>query len=603
VQADRRDAILKEALDRLEALRPSVLKNAIEPPTVELAPIKADYLNVPEGWSKIPLSMVQCDLREAVSRLELGGRFPVSAWRHERRDKATLMYEFGEGEGDSFPIVLDEEFIEMWNHIMQNDTGFTYEQAGVRKTCGSLGLYLFNMIASRARLSCSCAEALKRHEITAADYNRKAEESLGAYGTPEVRAAVIRLMVEQYLGSGNSVDAGAARPSDKVANMDYNGFVDFAHRNASKHDPVRTVADAIEEHTKVAKNASPDFEAPAAATAEDRSREGIERRIRSLEAERTGISKAAGKADREEDARDRAILRIDRQMASLRSSIKAPAAPAAKPASSDLAANVPNTQYAIHNTPTGSRHPLITVLDAFVAPVTGAEGTEAAKTLNERERREIFEAVSLLHHDRIEIFVHKGIGISPTMKKAIDDINMNLRSKTADKGGKQAEDIIVCHPAFESEEHLAKLLRNPAQGKRAVITADGLCDRGKLIGMSDLFKGTRVISLRLPEDYAALGPNDKTFYQAWAFNVGILARLIERDSGIYVRNALAGLLEGSLEGSVGDFINHLTRPETEWENPGIRISYFLGAMVRLSRKIAADYELLRLRMRTFWTAA
>jgi hypothetical protein len=250
-----------------------------------------------------------------------------------------------------------------------------------------------------------------------------------------------------------------------------------------------------------------------------------------------------------------------------------------------------------------SQHPLLTVIDEFTAPVAWKEGPGAVKPLTESQLREIYDAVNLFHQEKIEIFIHKAIGISPTMKQAIDDINKNLKSQTADKGGKQAEDIIICPPAFESEAHLAKLLKNPARGKRIIITADGACDADKLIAMGDLLNNTRTINVKLPDNYAGLKTNDKTFYQAWAVNLGILGRLIEPNSGIYVRNALANLLKGSIEGDVNTYIDNLAKPESQWKSPAERVGYFLGKMVRLSYKIAEEYELLRLRMKAFWTAA
>jgi 2-keto-3-deoxy-6-phosphogluconate aldolase len=258
---------------------------------------------------------------------------------------------------------------------------------------------------------------------------------------------------------------------------------------------------------------------------------------------------------------------------------------------------------AVHSTHDETQHPLLTVIDEFTVPVDWEKGPGVVEPLTDSQLREIYDAVNLFHQERIEIFIHKAIGISPTMKQAIGDINKNLKQGTADKGGKQAEDIIICHPAFESEEQLAKLLKNPAQGKRIILTADGVCDADKFIALGDLLKNTRTINVKLPDNYAGLKANDKTFYQAWAVNLGILGRLIEPDSGMYVRNALVNLLKGSVDGDVNEYIDNLARPENQWKSPADRIGYFLGRMVRLSYKIAEEYELLRLRMKAFWTAA
>ena len=57
------------------------------------------------------------------------------------------------------------------------------------------------------------------------------------------------------------------------------------------------------------------------------------------------------------------------------------------------------------------------------------------------------------------------------------------------------------------------------------------------------------------------------------------------------------------QSDVNEYINYLTKPEDQWQSPAIRINYFLGKIIRLSYKIAEEYELLRLRMKAFWTAA
>ena len=262
------------------------------------------------------------------------------------------------------------------------------------------------------------------------------------------------------------------------------------------------------------------------------------------------------------------------------------------------ASDVTATQRAARQSQSGL-HPLITVIDEFTAPVAYEKGPGVVK-MAESELENIYKSINLLHQDRIEIFVHKGIGLSETMKKAIIDINLNRK-----KADKDAEDVVICRPPYENEEHLAKMLSvAPQPGvKRIVVTAKGLCDAEKLLAMKDSFKDTRLLNVALPDNYSEMKPGDKTFYQAWMLKVAILGRMVERDSGISLRTALVNMLEGSIEGDVNEFIDNLAKPESEWKSPGERIGWFLGKMVRLSRKIAEEYELLKLRMKAFWTAA
>jgi len=249
------------------------------------------------------------------------------------------------------------------------------------------------------------------------------------------------------------------------------------------------------------------------------------------------------------------------------------------------------------------QHPYVITIDRFKTSSSKAKapgGVEMATG----ELEDIFKSAELLRHDEpIEIFVQKYIGINDMTRKAISDVNLRYKN-----GGEVAEDIIICH-IFENEGALARLLRNPASGRRIVITAGNQFRADKFsadergFGSKGIFKNTRIINVALPDNYGALKQVSKTFYQAWAVNIAIYGRMIEQSSPLYLRTTFENMLEGSVDGSVGNFIDDLVKPDGDWGSPGARIDHFLGMMVRLSRQVAKDYELLKLRMKAFWTAA
>lgn len=242
---------------------------------------------------------------------------------------------------------------------------------------------------------------------------------------------------------------------------------------------------------------------------------------------------------------------------------------------------------------------LFTIIDKFTAPVPYANPGHVV-TMEQAELENLYTSLYLSPRERIEIFVHKGIGLSDVIKKKVDKINLKFKETHAG-----AQDIIICRPPFEDEEHLAKLLAKSTEPgiKRIVVTAEGLCDANKLITIAGSFNGARLLNIALPENYAGMDTDDKTFYQSWTLNVAILGRMLEQDSSIRLRIALANMLKGSIEGDINTFIDNLVKNESGWASPAQRIGYFLGEMVHLSRKIAEDYDLLKLRMKAFWTAA
>jgi len=274
------------------------------------------------------------------------------------------------------------------------------------------------------------------------------------------------------------------------------------------------------------------------------------------------------------------------------SDTKAKAAPET-PLSSGPAASQPQSE----------EHPYVTTIGKF-KPSSSKAKAKSDVEMATGELEEIFKSTDLLRREEpIEIFVQKFIGINDMTRKAIADVNLRYKN-----GGGTAENIIICH-IFENEGALARLLRNPASGRRIVITAGDQFRADKFsadergFGPKGIFKKTRFINVALPDNYGAVKQASKTFYQAWAANIAIYGRMIEYDSPIYLRNTFENMLEGSVDGPVGNFIDDLIRPEGDWRSPGERVDHFLGIMVRLSRQVAKDYELLKLRMKAFWTAA
>jgi len=237
-----------------------------------------------------------------------------------------------------------------------------------------------------------------------------------------------------------------------------------------------------------------------------------------------------------------------------------------------------------------------------VAPTSQATPVNLDMATGELE--DIFRSTELLRQgEPVEIFIQQGVGIDDTVRKQIADVNINYK-----ESGRSPEDLIVCH-IFGHEGDLAKLLKNRPAGRRIIVTSrhqlyiEKFSADERSSGPQGLFNNTRLISVELPYGYNAMSRPEKAFYQAWAINVAIYGRIIDRDSPLYLKTTLENMLKGSVDGDVGDFMDNLVKPDSEWVNPGGRIAYFLSRMVYLSKQVAKDYELLKLRMKAFWTAA
>jgi len=85
-----------------------------------------------------------------------------------------------------------------------------------------------------------------------------------------------------------------------------------------------------------------------------------------------------------------------------------------------------------------------------------------------------------------------------------------------------------------------------------------------------------------------------------------LLRLYEKDGTPMVGLILARMLKGRIDGDPIEFLNGSVESDDEAANPGKaaqRINYCLGKIVRLSEKIAEEFEHIKLIMKEFWTAA
>jgi hypothetical protein len=69
---------------------------------------------------------------------------------------------------------------------------------------------------------------------------------------------------------------------------------------------------------------------------------------------------------------------------------------------------------------------------------------------------------------------------------------------------------------------------------------------------------------------------------------------------------LKSMLKGRIEGEPADFLNGLVESEDEAADPKKvldRIKFCLGRIVKLSERLAEEFEHIKLVMREFWTAA
>ena len=263
----------------------------------------------------------------------------------------------------------------------------------------------------------------------------------------------------------------------------------------------------------------------------------------------------------------------------------------------------------MRNTVQTKEHPLIQIISEYVVPLGKGKGPGVAR-MSLNELTDMDRALSLLHDgQQLEIILPNSVGISDTMMSVLRDANNRHRSEVRRKGAGEERDMVV-RSIYSDENSLKTILkRSPAPGvKRIVITdkaPEDKAGRKRLLKLvadnAALFNDTRLLNVLLPEDYSSLKEDDKTFHQARIMMIAILARLLEKDDNT-TRIMLRAMLDGYINDDVNKFIENLAKGEDSW-SVSDRIKYFLGKTISLIPQLVKEFELLKLRMKTFWVAA
>lgn len=233
-----------------------------------------------------------------------------------------------------------------------------------------------------------------------------------------------------------------------------------------------------------------------------------------------------------------------------------------------------------------------------------------AVVLSISEQEDIYKSISLLDDNQIEILIPQSIGISDMVKRAIMVANNRHRNEARKKS--ETEKDVISYRIYSDEKNLKDMIKiGPEKDiKRIIIINKQFKDEGamdeyiKLLGEDiAVLQDTRLLNVLLPQGYNEMNPKDMAFHQFRIMMIAILALLVEKDNEIS-KITLAAMLEGYLmNGNTQEFVEALTQSEKAWISSADRIKYFLSRTVSLLPELIKEFELLKLRMKTFWVAA
>lgn len=248
------------------------------------------------------------------------------------------------------------------------------------------------------------------------------------------------------------------------------------------------------------------------------------------------------------------------------------------------------------------------VVYEWVLRIAKGEGPGSDKDRKTEEERlgvkatqGICELVKLYHGGEIDIIA------SQQRFGALTKRTGQVLTEVRKKYGKDA----LHWKKYDSKEHLRKKLeriqrkekKNPSKVKRIILTEDEISnDIAELLDeRPDLFRGIRVLNIKLPDDYGRVKGRDKTLYQLDIITRAVFARLYEQNSSPFVK----AIVQNSFSDYVDDlegFMKKLAEPKEESdEDIRRRIGFFLSkdAMVKFVELLDKNLRIMKL----FWTFA
>ena len=268
------------------------------------------------------------------------------------------------------------------------------------------------------------------------------------------------------------------------------------------------------------------------------------------------------------------------------------------PESEDVLREYDGTSEAIAEAPSDAEHQrLISEIYEWIVKISNNEVPELSKkdeeNLGVAKVEAIFKLVNLLHNDKIEILIpQQEIQLTDVAHDAIKAI------------GKKTENFLGCDP-YSDIEHLEQLLEigdeKSSDVKRLIIT---IGEKSKkeiqqlLQKRPELFKGKRLLNIKLPNNYKNMKSRKKTVWQVDMFTKAIFASIYVKD-GRMESFLIRGVLKDFFQDEVSNievFLDELGKPIKKYESTDDikkRINYFLQEIVSLVPLLGHKLRIMR----------
>ena len=249
---------------------------------------------------------------------------------------------------------------------------------------------------------------------------------------------------------------------------------------------------------------------------------------------------------------------------------------------------------------------ILEVIDEYAlnaAKDIGPGSLEPSNLVN--EIASFYPAINMLESERVEVYFPQNLNDSLTrsVTEEVKRINKIIKDRARDHQGRaDTEDPIKIIPY--SSENLEKCLKRKADGVRRIFVNDltMTAEFRRLTGSEgglDLLRGNRVFTAAVLK---GRGEDENTVNQAWLLKVALLSALLEEGNILTIGASLRDELTGRISDDPVKFMENLAKKEGDAvsrEAVRVRISYFLGTIVKLSTIIGEQLRILK----AFWIAA
>lgn len=512
---------------------------------------EADYADPPKGWENNPI-LKQTDLIEALryfrdqearipqDRLEIiEGYFDVD------EEAGEIPVSRIEKTGNSYQLVVHTKFIQMWNHIRENDIWFEANRGDGKLRTISLAWGIFYRLAKhemadlekstwRSKSGGHVFYSVDRKELVVDVNERKANEIGGAY---RMYNDIIWMWMLASYSFGDSVRYDNKLLEDRIEWLLDNRSGDIKEEFPQLFYLMDNPA-VLSLVTNISCSINYNFF----------SREGIE--FPKLEVDEVLIDEYFMREQK----------RLDKK----------------------------NNNDALEPE---KRQDIVSEYTPWYGENRGPGALE------EKDIRGVWEAVNILNDSRIEIVLPHSLNLGHDIRKTLRGIKKRNRKD------------VVRFREFSGKEHLEQILDiPPEQGvKRIVITDLHMSGEVADLVKEDplLFSDCRFLSMELPDDYYDEDSGLQSIQQSRVIMIAILARILEKGKTPQVEAVFRRMLKNYLvleEGDIDEYIHMLVSSGEDSDTKRDivkRVLYFLENPVSLVENLRKDIELLE----EFWTAA